>query len=446
MTSSVPQQPQPQPQDEEEDQAELMLRLQSQFGDLDLSHLLTTTDEPASACDANNNDDEPSSSDESSLAEPSPEELKAWQESQFQKGHAVQQAQRREKLGAVQRRREALQKQRARNAHVEEDDDDDDNDWEQVAGLPDLQGQSSFFFPTTTAHDDDNGTELVGVHPLLQQLAREGDPDVLGTAWHRLYSSADGDGLSFVHLVDKLHGYPGPTVLLIGTVPSTTKRLSTQSSPCTTTTTTGTVGFYTTAPWTTTTTTTSTTVTDSSDCFLFAFDDHHDTIQFFRPTPKDHHHKNDNPHYLHCHLSTTSSPHQGSSTDGAVHGLGIGGSPSQPRLHVTESLEECRALPYCRWFEAGDLLLGRADDALQYFDVDGLEVWAVGGKEWIHDSLQEQQTHFALTQAQRVQARKVDKQQFLRDFQGGLLSLSGDHHQPSGLFAHHGHTTDRCDL
>ena len=417
----------------------VMLRLQSQFGDMDLTHLL----EASSANNNNNDDDNCSSSSSSSLAEPSPEEIRAWQEAQFQKGQAVQQAKRYETLGAVQKRREAL-KQQSNTTN----DNDDDEDWEHLPALPNLQGQTSVFFQTNSSTSSANNMELVGVHPLLQQLSR-GDPDILGTTWKRLYGSTHGDGLAFVNVWEKVQGYAGPTVLLLGTVPSKSKRLgsSTRNSASRV------LGFYTTSPWIE-----SNTMTGSSDCFLFSFDDDNKptnaqgedspTISFFRPI--DNSSKDDTPnikekHYMYCHPSTTA---QASSTNGLVHGLGVGGTPSQPRLHITESLEDCRALPYCNLFEAGDLFGTNAPEfanSLQYFDIDAMEVWAVGGQEWIDESLETQKRHQAVLHANRSKARKVDKEQFLRDFQSGMFSATTS--GGGGIFSHQNeYNTDRCDL
>ena len=131
--------------------------------------------------------------------------------------------------------------------------------------------------------------------------------------------------------------------------------------------------------------------------------------------------------------------------DGLVHGIGIGGSPSQPRLHLTESLEECRAMDYCPLFDGGDLMLGAGKDSLNYFDVECIEVWAVGGDEWIADSLQARQRQRSILQATQQKARKIDKAQFYMDFQAGLLGShqQQQHHQ---LFSHLEHTANRCDF
>lgn len=382
------------------EEQELVNRLKSQFGDLDLSQILGSQD----------ND-----SDDSSVEDPSPEELKAWQEEQFRKGQAILAEKRKQETkSALQRRRAELRKEK------------DEDDWEQVAALPDLQGQPSTFFPTC----DGQGNEILGVHPLLQQLS-EGDSEILGTAWVRLYSSAEGDGLSFYKLLETLRGYPGPTVMLIGAVPSSTKKMGVSSSTKTT------IGFYTTSPWVE-----STQFTGSSECLLFSMDDNQ--VHFFRPRNLKPNEKE--PHYMYCHPSTLNingrrRAQKPNSTDGLVHGLGVGGTPLQPRLHLTETLEECRAMDYCRLFEEGDLLLGTAKDSLNYFDVDCLEVWAVGGMDWISESLQVRQAYRAVSDAATVKARKVDKQQFMQDLQGGILS-----YKTNGIFSHAQYVTERCDV
>jgi hypothetical protein len=420
------------PSKEVQEELMMMHRLQAQFGDLDLTQLVGSPNEGEDTAD---------SDDESSVAEPTPEELQAWQAAQFEKGQAALEAKRHaERKSAVQRRRAEL---RSKNHK-----DDDEDDWEQVAALPHLKGQSSVFFPSSDAQ----GNELLGVHPLLQQMA-EGDSEILGTTWKRLYSSAEGDGLSFYHLLETLKGYPGPTVLLVGALPSVSKSAtaSTSSTGAKGKTTPTTVGFYTTSPWTE-----STTFTGTSDCFLFAMDtstthQEEEKVHFFRPredlNKKKTMKQQDETHYMYCHPSTlnvTSRQQRHRSnmhTDGLVHGLGVGGTSLQPRLHLTETLEDCRAMDYCTLFEGGDLLLGQGKDSLNYFDVDCLEVWAVGGEEWIADSLKEQQAQRDIVESVTMKARRIkDKKQFLGDVQ--LLSNNNN----TGLFGHVQHTMNRCDM
>jgi hypothetical protein len=407
-------------------QEELMARLQSQFGDLDLSNLLDAT---------NGGEIQQAESEESSLADPSPEELEAWQKAQFSHGQKQLELKKdREIHSIIQRRRTQLRK----GWHEE------DEGWEQIAPLPNLNNQSSVFFPSC----DPQGNEFLGVHPLLQKLS-EGDAEILGTSWLRLYSSVDGDGLSCFNLFETLRGYPGPTVMLIGAAPSVSKTmkssakttppspLARKSNRATT------IGFYTTSPWIE-----SNQMTGTTECFLFAMNDEDQSIRFFYPRKK-------GQPVMYCHPSTLhpKTSHQSpgmdngkrmATRDGLVHGIGIGGSPIQPRLHLTESLEECRALDYCSLFDGGDLMLGTGTHSLNFFDVECIEVWAVGGEEWIADSLQDRERHRSIVQATQQKSRQVDKLQFYRDFQAGLLG--SHHHQHHQLFSHMENAADRCDV
>ena len=411
---------------------ELLARLKSQFGDLDLSNLLSNVPIEGNLEHEGNQEAE---SEESSLAEVSPEELEMWQQAQFAQGQRQLELKKDQAAhSAVQRRRVLLRKGRQ----------DEEDGWERVAPLPDLKNQASIFFPSCDAL----GNEIVGVHPLLQKLSG-GDSEILGTSWSRLYSSVDGDGLSCSNLVETLRGYTGPTIMLIGAVPSVSKTMTSSrinpSSPrtkMTTTTTTTTMGFYTTSPWIE-----SQLMTGTTESFLFAMNEEKQDIHFFHPRQK-------GQPVMYCHPSTyhASTRHvltQGGNAmakrDGLVHGIGIGGSPSQPRLHLTESLEECRAMDYCPLFDGGDLMLGAGKDSLNYFDVECIEVWAVGGDEWIADSLQARQRQRSILQATQQKARKIDKAQFYMDFQAGLLGShqQQQHHQ---LFSHLEHTANRCDF
>jgi len=96
----------------------------------------------------------------------------------------------------------------------------------------------------------------------------------------------------------------------------------------------------------------------------------------------------------------------------AVTGLGVGGKPTQPRFHLTENFEDCRCLTYdsSRITTDGDLFATTNDkknnnspfaQALYYFDIEELEIWGVGGTEWIEYALKEQEV-----------ARKLHIQQY----------------------------------
>ncbi|KAL3935079.1 MAG: hypothetical protein SGBAC_009329 [Bacillariaceae sp.] len=375
-----------------EAESELLSRLQSQFGDMDLSHLL--------------NDKAPgeTESEESSLAEPSAEELKAWQEAQFQVGQQALESKKSEEMPPVQQRR----RRRRQAADSEEDDD-----WEQIAALPQLS-EPSIFFPQS----DDEGSEILGLHPLLQKLSAA-DPEILGTHWKRLYSSEQGDGLSFAMLLSTLKGYGGPTVMLISAKLSATHMVEKVNNQTT-------IGFFTTSVWSE-----SSSCFGSDDCFLFKIDEKENDLAIIRPR------KNlKNGNFMYCHSSSLNASNR-SATDGCVHGIGVGGSPSQPRLHLTESLEDCRAMEYCSTFEAAELL-ANGKNSLYYFDADCIEVWGVGGDEWIQQSLQAQQKGRDLAEATLKKARMVDKKQFLDD----LRFMA----KPNGLFEHLDHVDDRPDV
>ncbi|CAJ1937612.1 unnamed protein product [Cylindrotheca closterium] len=379
-----------------ETESELLSRLQSQFGDMDLSHLLD--DKKSDGAE----------SEESSLAEPTAEELRAWQEAQYQKGKQTIESKKSEELPPVQRRRRQAQKANS----------EDDDDWEQIAALPQLS-EPSVFFPQS----DESGSEILGLHPLLAKLSAA-DPEVLGTRWKRLYSSEQGDGLSFAMLLSTLKGYGGPTLMLISAKPSAKHMMEKTSKQST-------IGFFTTSVWSE-----SNSFFGNKDCFLFKIDEKENDIAIIRPRDKL---KNGN--FMYCHPSSLNPSNRrmtsSSATDGCVHGIGVGGSTSQPRLHLTETLEDCRAMEYCSSFEAAELL-PNGKDSLYFFDADCIEVWGVGGEEWIQQSLQAQQKGRDLTEATLKKVRMVDKKQFIDD----LRFMA----KPNGLYEHVNHVDERADL
>jgi hypothetical protein len=404
----------------EGDEAALLLsRLQSQFGDLDLSALGAT---------APQHDDASASSEESSvLLEPTPEELRAWQEAQFQKGEQKELERKQNTLTPSQRRRQRLLERRRQQQQQTGNDDDDE--WEELYPAPDLQGQASIFFPSY----NNDGVEFLGVNPVLQKLSNE-DPAILGSTWTRLYSSADGDGLSFWNMLQALKGYGGPTVLLLETGPtedSSAIRENPHHQAVS-----GTIGFYTNTSWKE-----AVEMFGSSDCFLFSI--HDDDITVLRPTKS----KEDHDHcsFMYCHPSTLNAQSRHSTTtranggtDGFAHGIGVGGTPNQPRLHLTESLEHCRALPYCSLFQAGDLLPAKAAEELYFFNVDAIEIWGVGGEELVKEALQMRQQERDHDAATRSRHESAYKQALVDDFRSGVLGNKT-------LFAHVDQVVGRTD-
>jgi hypothetical protein len=381
MTTTVP------------DEAELLARLQSQFGDMNVSEFL-------SGCQNNDNDATEEDS-ESSIEEPTPEELQAWQEAQFAKGRMRLQTKEILDDAATARRR------RVRSEKEE------DKDWERVPATPELN-KRSIFFPSNA-----DGMDLAaGVHPLLQKLANF-DPDVLATQWHCLYSSSGGDGVSFRNMVDKTTRYSGPTILLFGGVPSATRCLGNANNSKQLS-----LGFFTFDVWME-----SEDMFGSDDeCFLFALDYESNDVKIFPSRLRENAAKKGTKKYLYCNPSSGTA--RSDKTDGSLHGLGVGGVPSLPRLHITESLEECRALSYDALFEDGDLMLGRGSESLFYFDINEIEVWAVGDSD---EGLAAQARQKEIEMATLEHARKVDKRQLLEHIENGFAWKSGN---KPGLFGH----------
>ncbi|KAL3765218.1 hypothetical protein ACHAWO_009295 [Cyclotella atomus] len=402
-----------------EDEAALLLaRLQSQFGDFNISTFLNNN---SSA----NIDEE--SSDESSLEEPSPEELLKWQEEQFQKGKMKMEAKKASTLNSseVDVHKEALQKRRLMSSQERASLRDQDTEWEKISRLPDLGEESSSFFPTNKR--DESGSM---VHPSLHALAAC-EPDVLGSKWKRLYSSSHGDGLSFCNLMDKIRGYKGPTVLLMGGEPSTSKCLSANEGSGKQPNARVALGFFTTNYWTES----KEAFGSDDDCFLFSLDATTMDVKIVRPKSRGSSTSQSSRNYMYCHSSKSSK-----SKNSTVFGICIGGSsPTQPRLHITESFEECRCLPYDSLFEDADLLSGKCNSSLYYFDIDTVEVWGVGGAPWIEDALLAQRKERVNRENALEKARRVDKRMLLEHFENGVLNTAGS----GGLFGHQDFVDER---
>jgi hypothetical protein len=413
--------------DPTKDEASLLLsRLQSQFGDLDISAFLSDALQTASGGD----DDE----SESSFEEPSPEELRAWQESQFQKGRMKLDAQRfieEADKGDVhkinlQRRRKIAQSAAERllkEAETEDEEWEKVVEWEEV-GFPQLN-ESSIFFPSGKTG---SGPSL---HPLLHELAAA-DPEALNGPWHNLFSSSR-DGLSFASLLDRIRGYKGPTVMLFGGYPSPDKCLNSNDADIVRSNTARddgeevALGFFTTDYWIE-----SPEFFGTDDCFLFSLDHDKNEVQIVRPKSRDGSASTVNQREkktMYCNPSTSRSSNI--KTNGTVHGICIGASSTAPRLHLTESLEHCRSLPYDSSFSHGDLLLSKCNDSLYYFNVDSLEVWGVGGRFWIETALRQQRAEREVRERALEKTRKVDKRMLLEHFENGVVIG-----EAKGLFGH----------
>lgn len=120
-------------------------------------------------------------------------------------------------------------------------------------------------------------------------------------------------------------------------------------------------------------------------------------------------------------------------------GIVLGGTEDYPRLHVTETLEQCIASSggyRDGTFEGGPLLPNAWN---KYYNVDILEVWAVGGDSEIRDALLAREMHTDVQDTRRRQMQRVDRKKFLNDFQSGLLFGGGSkmfEHRSDGRVRH----------
>ena len=92
-------------------------------------------------------------------------------------------------------------------------------------------------------------------------------------------------------------------------------------------------------------------------------------------------------------------------------GMGMGGSPTALRIFFDEDLEECYTNAKCLSFETGRL------SSKDTFTIDVLEVWGCGGD----DARRSQVGHRAETADLINRARKVDKAQFMGEFDKEFL-------------------------
>ena len=429
--------------DEDQAAAALLARLQAQFGDMDVQSMLTASPPPADATGNSTNDDQSGAngerqdevgyeSDESSVVEPTPEELAAWQQAQYKLAKWGREASSLDKGGETSGDGTDPQGMSAEQL----------TEWIQVEGPPSLEGQESAF---VSSKSDD---------PILTALSRH-EP-LLNGRWQRLYSS-NTDGLSYAGLVSALRGYEGPTVLLIGAIPPPAAAYAasdgTGSAQKTTM-----IGYYTATPWKE-----SGCYYGNENCFLFTpsgvdEEEEEEAVQIFGPiskTPDDTSKKSARPiNYQFCHskiaaavVSDGRKPGQhpddanakGKSIVQVPPGLGVGESRGiGPRLHITESLEGCRALSHDDTFAAGPLLPPFfGDNPTHSFDVDVMEAWGVGGSERIQRALAARNRDRSFKEASRRRNAEVDRAQFVDHFRSDVVDCK--------VFRHSVHATGRVD-
>ena len=101
------------------------------------------------------------------------------------------------------------------------------------------------------------------------------------------------------------------------------------------------------------------------------------------------------------------------------HGLGFGGCLEKPRLFIPETFTGCSADFFDRTYASGVLL---PNEAMEKFEIEDLEVWAVGGAAVIEHALKKQEEYREIKDAALLEAGKVhDKSSLAQDFQTGLM-------------------------
>jgi hypothetical protein len=150
----------------------------------------------------------------------------------------------------------------------------------------------------------------------------------------------------------------------------------------------------------------------NTDCFLYQL---MPTTGVYRPSGNER-------NFMYCNSFARSRGY-----DQQAHGIGFGGSVDQPRLFLAESFDDCRAAANDLTFEQGTLLdIPRSGS---HFEIDSLEVWAVGGTEVVREGLGARSKSRDIKQAAINKARKVDKAAFLDDFRSGLIESKAFAHQ-----------------
>ncbi|CAB9517458.1 TLD domain-containing protein KIAA1609 [Seminavis robusta] len=233
-----------------------------------------------------------------------------------------------------------------------------------------------------------------------------------GNKWYRLYSS-NWDGLSFLALQNALLSYTGATVMLV--------RPKKEGHNNNTTTPSSVFGFYTDSPWKESN---SWFGGEGFDSFLFYINDN--DLGVYWPTWE-----TSNGHYMYLNASPQNSGIQQQAT--ALRGLAMGGiSADTPRVHLTPSLENCKATVTDTTYASGALLPDDPDGmpSSPFFDVDALEVWAIASKEEYLQHRAAGTKQLARKEETRQRAAQVDRSQFLNDFQtGAFINNLFDHRE-----------------
>ncbi|CAB9519216.1 TLD domain-containing protein 1 [Seminavis robusta] len=217
--------------------------------------------------------------------------------------------------------------------------------------------------------------------------------------FHRLYTSLS-DGLSFNRLQNSLLGYGGPTLLILRSADGDL------------------FGAFTASSWRE-----SKDFYGNSDCFLYQL---LPRVAVYRPS-------GNGQNFMYCNSFARSRGY-----DKQAHGIGFGGTVTEPRLFIAEAWDSCSASSRDMTFENGPLLGQSASGgANKQFDLEALEVWGVGGEEVVNAALGDRVKARAVKDAAIQKARKVDKAAFLDDFRSGIIE--------SKAFAHRQQVKGRAD-
>lgn len=137
----------------------------------------------------------------------------------------------------------------------------------------------------------------------------------------------------------------------------------------------------------------------------------HPKLAVYRP-------QGDEKNFMILHSKAKSTLVTGAIAD-APYGMGFGGSLDKPRLFIPESLENCSAGFLDKTYVSGDLV---PDEALEKFEIENLEVWAVGGDEVIQKALKDQVNYRDLQEVVVKNAKTIhDKSAIAADMQTGLI-------------------------
>jgi hypothetical protein len=216
-----------------------------------------------------------------------------------------------------------------------------------------------------------------------------------GGRWKRLFSG-EFDGCSFATFQKSLLGYQGSTLILTQTTKGDV------------------FGFYTACPWKTG----NAWFGQEDESFIFGIKP---TLRFYNKE------EGGKPYNMYLNNPTTTRP-------AILKGLGVGGiNEATPRIHVTTTLEQCKARAIDSIYTCGPLL----SDGDVFFDMDILEVWNVSSSdENFVRNVQKGHAQDQIRERRRVHLAQVDSKQFLDDFQTGSYGNSVFKHREDSRGSH----------